>query len=39
MLGDERGTLMPFRDPEALAEQVIDLLDNESRRHAMRKRA
>src|SRR5208337_2218 len=28
-----------FRDPAALAEQVIDLLDNESKRHAMRKRA
>jgi hypothetical protein len=30
---------VPFRDPTALAEQVIDLLDNESKRHAMRKRA
>ena len=39
MLADERGVLVPFRDPAALAEQVIDLLDNESKRHAMRKRA
>jgi glycosyltransferase involved in cell wall biosynthesis len=39
MLADDRGALVPFRDPQALADQVIDLLDNESRRHAMRKRA
>ena len=39
MLADERGVLVPFRDPAALAAQVIDLLDNESKRHAMRKRA
>ncbi len=39
MLADERGMLVPFRDPAALAEQVIELLENESKRHAMRKRA
>jgi glycosyltransferase involved in cell wall biosynthesis len=39
MLAEERGTLVPFRDPPALAAQVIDLLDNEAKRHAMRKRA
>jgi len=39
MLANDRGTLVPFRDPEALADQVIDLLGNESKRHAMRKRA
>jgi glycosyltransferase involved in cell wall biosynthesis len=39
MLAEERGVLVPFRDPAALAERVIDLLDNEARRHAMRKRA
>ncbi|HKZ69506.1 MAG TPA: glycosyltransferase family 4 protein, partial [Anaerolineales bacterium] len=39
MLAEERGALVPFQDPAALAEQVIDLLDNESKRHAMRKRA
>ncbi|HLF28488.1 MAG TPA: glycosyltransferase family 4 protein [Anaerolineae bacterium] len=39
MLAEERGALVPFRDPAALAEQVIHLLDNEAQRHAMRKRA
>ena len=39
MLAKERGALVPFRDPAALAGQVLDLLDNESERHAMRKRA
>jgi len=39
MLADERGALVPFRDPPALAAQVIDLLDNDAKRHAMRKRA
>ncbi len=39
MLAEGRGALVPFREPAALAEQVIDLLDNEAERHAMRKRA
>lgn len=39
ILADDRGALVPFSDPQALAEQVIDLLENESKRHAMRKRA
>ncbi len=39
MLADERGVLVPFHNPQALAEGVIDLLANESKRHAMRKRA
>ncbi len=39
MLADERGVLVPFSDPKALANQVIDLLGNDSKRHAMRKRA
>jgi glycosyltransferase involved in cell wall biosynthesis len=39
MLAEGRGALVPFRDPAALAEQVIALLDDESKRHAMRKRA
>jgi len=39
MLAEERGVLVPFRDPNALAAQVIDLIDNEAKRHAMRKRA
>lgn len=39
LLADERGALVPFNDPAGLADQVIDLLGNESKRHAMRKRA
>lgn len=39
LLADGRGVLTPFRDPEALAGHVIDLLDHEAKRHAMRKRA
>jgi len=39
MLADERGALVPFCEPAALAETVIDLLDNPAKRHAMRKRA
>ncbi|MHB8931402.1 MAG: glycosyltransferase family 4 protein [Melioribacteraceae bacterium] len=39
MLADGRGVLVPFRDPDVLAEQVINLLDNEAERQAMRKRA
>ena len=39
MLAKGRGALVPFRDPAALAEQVVTLLDNEAGRHAMRKRA
>jgi glycosyltransferase involved in cell wall biosynthesis len=39
MLAEERGVLVPFHDPVTLAEQVNHLLDNEGKRHAMRKRA
>ena len=39
MLAEGRGALVPFRDSEALADQVNNLLDNEAQRHAMRKRA
>ena len=39
ILSDGRGVLVPFRNPAALAEQVINLLENEAERHAMRKRA
>ncbi len=39
LLADGRGILVPFADSEAIAEQVIYLLDNESERHAMRKKA
>lgn len=39
VLSDGRGLLVPFKDPAALAKQVINLLENEAERHAMRKRA
>jgi glycosyltransferase involved in cell wall biosynthesis len=39
MLAEERGALVPFHDPQSLASQVINLLGNESKRNAMRKRA
>jgi glycosyltransferase involved in cell wall biosynthesis len=39
MLDDGRGVLVPFEDPEAIAEKTIALLDDETGRHAMRKRA
>lgn len=35
MLAEERGTLVPFNDPQALAGQVIELLGNESKRHIL----
>ena len=39
LLDDGRGTLVPFEDPAAIAAAAIDLLDNDAKRHAMRKRA
>jgi glycosyltransferase involved in cell wall biosynthesis len=39
LLDDERGILVPFDDPEAIAGKTIELLDNGTARHAMRKRA
>ena len=39
LLDNERGVLVPFDDPEAIATKTIELLDNETTRHAMRKRA
>jgi glycosyltransferase involved in cell wall biosynthesis len=39
LLDDERGVLVPFDDPEAIAAKTIELLDNATLRHAMRKRA
>jgi len=39
MLADHRGQLVPFRDPDALADQINYLFANEIERHAMRKRA
>jgi glycosyltransferase involved in cell wall biosynthesis len=39
LLADDRGRLVGFGDPTALATEVIQLLDDETARHAMRKRA
>ena len=39
LLDDERGALVPFDDPDAIATKTIELLDNDTTRHAMRKRA
>ena len=39
MLAEERGRIVPFCNPDAMAEQIIDLLDNDVERHAMRKKA
>jgi len=39
LLNDERGILVPFDDPEAIAAKTVELLDNSTARHAMRKRA
>jgi glycosyltransferase involved in cell wall biosynthesis len=39
LLDDERGALVPFDDPEAIAAKTMELLDNGTARHAMRKRA
>jgi glycosyltransferase involved in cell wall biosynthesis len=39
LLDDGRGELVPFDDPQAIAAKTIELLDNGTARHAMRKRA
>ena len=39
MLDEKRGRLVPFRDSKALTVEIIDLLDNEAKTNAMRKRA
>jgi glycosyltransferase involved in cell wall biosynthesis len=39
LLDDERGTLVPFDDPEAIAAKTVELLGDDTARHAMRKRA
>jgi glycosyltransferase involved in cell wall biosynthesis len=39
LLDDERGALVPFDDPGAIAAKTIELLDSGTARHAMRKRA
>ena len=39
LLDDGRGALVPFQDPDAIAQKTIELLDTPALRHAMRKRA
>ncbi|HUV40060.1 MAG TPA: glycosyltransferase family 4 protein [Planctomycetota bacterium] len=39
MLADGRGRLVPFGDAAALAREIVDLFDNETERHSMRKAA
>ncbi|MCA0456715.1 MAG: glycosyltransferase family 4 protein [Chloroflexi bacterium] len=39
LLDEGRGSLVPFGDSEAIADQVIYMLDHESERHAIRKKA
>jgi glycosyltransferase involved in cell wall biosynthesis len=39
LLADNRGVLVPFESPGAIADAVLRLLDNDGERHAMRKRA
>ena len=39
LLADKRGVLVPFENPGAIAEAVLQLLGNDAERHAMRKRA
>ena len=39
LLADDRGVLVPFADSKALAREVIGLLADEPRRHAIRKNA
>ena len=39
MLAEDRGRIVPFHNSDAMAEQIIDLLDNDVDRHAMRKKA
>jgi glycosyltransferase involved in cell wall biosynthesis len=39
LLDDRRGSLVPFQNPDAIAQKTIELLDTPAIRHAMRKRA
>src|SRR5580658_4054961 len=39
LLDDRRGALVPFQNPDAIAQKAIELLDTPATRHAMRKRA
>jgi hypothetical protein len=39
LLAEDRGVIVPFENPEAIARAVMGLLENDAARHAMRKRA
>jgi glycosyltransferase involved in cell wall biosynthesis len=39
LLAENRGVIVPFENPSAIAEAVLALLANDAERHAMRKRA
>ena len=39
LLAEDRGVVVPFRDAQAIAREVIGLLRDDNRRHAMRKNA
>jgi glycosyltransferase involved in cell wall biosynthesis len=39
LLADDRGVVVPFNDPGAIAQAAIRLLENDAERHSMRKRA
>jgi glycosyltransferase involved in cell wall biosynthesis len=39
LLAKKRGVIVPFQSPDAIAEAVLGLLENDAERHAMRKRA
>ena len=39
LLANERGMIVPFDHPDAIAVAVTELLENDAKRHAMRKRA
>jgi len=39
LLAENRGVLVPFQSPDAIADAVLGLLENDAERHAMRKRA
>jgi glycosyltransferase involved in cell wall biosynthesis len=39
LLADKRGVIVPFDDSDSIAHEVINLLENDAERHAMRKRA
>jgi glycosyltransferase involved in cell wall biosynthesis len=39
LLDEHRGALVPFANPDAIAQKILELLDTPALRHAMRKRA